>query len=591
MLNDSTRNVAFQKAIQYWIGSGESSSFMDIGAGTSLLSLYAAESDYFKQIYAVECSPTMSLIARKVLKKNSKENQVQIIEKHSKDVRVGSEIDEKVSLIVSETLDCGVFGEGILDTLIHAKKELLKEDGQIVPWKVKIHVAGYQSKSLCSNRILINETFHEYLYLHNYRIIANNCEPYDSAYVNLVKDFQIVTNIVETLEVDFNDLEDMERHFNGEIINEFLLQSEVSNDYLDGFVTWFTLFLNPSDSQNFITTAPTSNSCWNQTLFKLKERILLKKYQVLKLSISCKDGILQINHELDIVPEKIDLIVDEDVLIYLNDDEYLREVEFAVSKHREKFTNCLDLSIFPYVGLVLLKDGRLKKLFCSKDQEDVIKKIAEKNLINLNKLIFVEKNQIVDDYDKNNFQLIILHPFHSLGDIDNQIIADYHKFSQLLTPNGLIIPKKITLCGELINSDWLIESSRVTNDDVKKFQIDKFLNELSTEIHLDLNNSLDHEKLTDPFEISEVFRDEFYHERTVEISMKNINLPIHAIFFFYKILLTDKVPEISTNRKSKSSTSFRRIAQIMNEEIFVDSSSVKLNYVQNHGIFKCDLEQ
>lgn len=592
MLNDSGRNFAFQQAIQYWVGSGTPANFIDIGAGTGLLSLYAAQANFFKNIYAIECSPTMLRIAEKVMKENSKLNQVKLIEKHSKDVKIGVDISEKASLIVSETLDCGAFGEGILDTLIHAKKELLKTDGQIVPWKVKIHVAGYQSKSLCTNRILVNETFHEYLFLHNFRLIANNCEPYDSAYVEHIQDFKIVTDSVDTLEVNFNDLENMKKCFNGEIVQKFQLQSDVSNDYLDGFVTWFTLCLNPSQSENDISSAPFSGSCWNQTLFKLKERVLLEKYQILKLAISCKDGILQIHHELDNVPGKIDLIVDEEVLIYLNDDEYLREVEFAVSKHKEKFTNCLDLSNFPYVGMLLLKDGRLKKLYCRKDQESLIRKIADKNLINPSKLMFVEKYEITNEIESVSFQLIILHPFHSFGDIDCQLICDYNKYSELLTPNGLIVPKKITICAELINSDWLVDSCRVTNSELKNLKIDKFMNELSTELHLDLNNSLDHEKLTDSFEISEIFRDEFSHERVVEVPMKNINLPIHAIFYFYKILLTDNVPEIHTNRnKAKLTSCFRRISSVLKDEIKVDGSFVKIHFHQNYGIFKCDIEQ
>lgn len=590
MLNDATRNAAFEQAIQYWIGSGSPDNFLDIGAGTGLLSLYAASANFYKNIYAIECSPTMSKIARKVVRENKLE-RVKVIEKHSRDVKIGSDMSERASLIVSETLDCGAFGEGILDTLIHAKKELLKIDGQIVPWKVKIHVAGYQSKSLCTNRILINESFHEYLFLHNFRLIANSCEPYDSAYVEHIKDFKIVTDTVDTLEVNFNDLEDMERCFSGEVVHEFQLQSDVSNDYLDGFVTWFTLFLNPSDSANDISTAPLSGSCWNQTLFKLKHRVLLDKYQVLKLAISCKDGVLQITHELDNVPGIVDLNVDEDVLLYLNDDEYLREVEFAVSKHKEKFSNCLDLSIFPYVGMVLLKDGRVKRLYCRKDQEDLIRKIADKNLINPSKLYFVEKSEISLEMENVSFQLIIMHPFHSLGDIDNQLISDFSKYSQLLAPNGLIVPKRIKLCGELINSDWLVDSSRVTNDEVKKFKIDELMNELATELHLDLNGLFEHEKLTDPFEISEIFRDEFFHERVVEVPIKNINLPIHALFYYYIIMLTEDVPEIITNRKPKLTSCFRRIARVLKDEITVDGSSVKIHYTQNSGIFKCDVEQ
>lgn len=561
---------------------------MDIGSGTGILSMYAANVGSVKSIYAIECNPTMVEISAEVFKENLRGKLVKLIPKYSTDLKVGEDIPSKASLVVSETLDSGVFGEGILESLMHAKQHLLEPDGKVVPWKVKIHVAGYKSKSLTTNQILTNETFYEYIFLNNFRLTGKRDEPYDAEYVDKVADFKLVTSSADTLEVNFNDLQSMQQHFDGSIVKEFQLESSVNNDYLDGFVVWFTLYLNEMEPENFISTEPKSGSCWTQALFKLRQRILIQMYEVLKLSISCKDGVLKIHHELDAEPDKVDFEVDLNVLKFLNDEYYLHELEYAASNYMGKKVNGLDLSPFPYVGILLLKDCRLEKLWCRKSNETLIKMIASMNVIDESSFVFLDDDDLIFTVAFAKFDLIILNPFHQLGDLDNRVICEYKSYQELLEPNGLMIPKKICLFGELINSDWLIDSCRITDIGVKRMKIDKFINNYATEIHLDLNNSLDCERLTGIFKISEIYFDDELHETTVDVPIRNTNPPVHAIFFHYIVQLAENLPEIATNRKSLMSC-FKRSAQVLRKELRVDSTSVKVSFIQNTGIVKCDV--
>lgn len=584
MLNDSARNVSFKKAIQYWIRKEGKNEVMDIGSGTGLLSMYAANVASVKSIYAVECSAMMAQISTEVFKENIRGKLIKLIMKHSMDLKVEEDIPSRVSLVVSETLDSGVFGEGILDTLIHAKQHLLTSDGKIVPWKVKLHVAGYKSKSLTTNQLLLNESFQEYLFLDNFHLVARHVEPYDAEYVSKISDFKLVTDFVETLEVDFNDLQSMSSHFDGSSVKEFVLQSNVNNDYLDGFVTWFTLYLNEMDQENIISTKPGLESCWTQALFKLRDRILLKSNQELKLSMSCKEGVLKIHHDLD-APGTNYLEVDPNVLRFLNDDEYLRELDYAVSQKNRKFVNCLDLSPFPFAGMLLLKDTRIEKLWCRKQVKELITFIASKNLISLDRIVFINEQDV---NLKATFQLIIFHPLHSLGDLNGHFLSEHSTYRKMLSEDGLMIPHKITLFGELVNSDWLVSSCRITDIGVKRMKIDRFINEYATEVHLDLDSSVECERLSGIFYISKIHFDNDLHETSVEVAMRNINLPVHGIFYHYRIQLTEGSDEISTNRKSRDSC-FKRTAQIFPKECVVESANVKILFTQNSGIVKCEV--
>lgn len=45
-------------------------------------------------------------------------------------------IDDKFNVLLSETLDCAIFGENILDNLIDAKERFMNENHVVIPAKV-----------------------------------------------------------------------------------------------------------------------------------------------------------------------------------------------------------------------------------------------------------------------------------------------------------------------------------------------------------------------------------------------------------------------------------------------------------------------
>lgn len=123
MLNDKKRNAAYKQAISNAI-SQRHDIVLDIGSGTGILSMFAIQGGA-KEVYACEMSKTMHEMGRDVLKANNMETLVHTIHKKSTDIKVGEDIPKKVSLVVTETLDCGLLGEGILTTIKHAWSNLL----------------------------------------------------------------------------------------------------------------------------------------------------------------------------------------------------------------------------------------------------------------------------------------------------------------------------------------------------------------------------------------------------------------------------------------------------------------------------------
>lgn len=98
MLNDRKRNETFNKAIKKKVHLGYDT-VLDIGTGTGLLSLYAHDAGA-KKVYACDCSPVMSDIAKKVFHKN-KADSIKLISKASNSLKIPQDISERYFIFSS----------------------------------------------------------------------------------------------------------------------------------------------------------------------------------------------------------------------------------------------------------------------------------------------------------------------------------------------------------------------------------------------------------------------------------------------------------------------------------------------------------
>lgn len=64
-------------------------------------------------------------VSQDVLKANNMSENVLLVNKKSTEITVGDDIPSRVNLVVTETMDCGLLGEGILKTMSHAWEHLL----------------------------------------------------------------------------------------------------------------------------------------------------------------------------------------------------------------------------------------------------------------------------------------------------------------------------------------------------------------------------------------------------------------------------------------------------------------------------------
>ena len=154
MMNEHGRNEAYQKAMNAAIRGGDV--VLDIGTGAGLLSMIAADCGA-KKIITCEMSKTISKIAKKIIQKNGFDHKISVINKNSKDLIIGRDINKKVDILVSEILSSEFVGEGIQTTVLDAKKRLLKKTGRMIPEGGTIMIALIENTGKLAKEIFVDQ--------------------------------------------------------------------------------------------------------------------------------------------------------------------------------------------------------------------------------------------------------------------------------------------------------------------------------------------------------------------------------------------------------------------------------------------------
>lgn len=135
MLADSHRNDAYEKALKKAVKPG--SRVLDIGTGSGLLSMMAARAGA-GQVVACEMHERLAQTAQEIVALNGFSESIQVHHKKSTLLHIGQELPERVDVVVSEILDVGALGEGVLPSIRHAVKQLAKPNATLIPAAIKI---------------------------------------------------------------------------------------------------------------------------------------------------------------------------------------------------------------------------------------------------------------------------------------------------------------------------------------------------------------------------------------------------------------------------------------------------------------------
>jgi type II protein arginine methyltransferase len=137
MINDERRNQAYDAAIKKCM---QGHRVVDIGGGSGLLAMMAARAGA-DQVVTVERVGDMAECATRVLDSNGFGDTIKVVHGSSLDLKpeaLGIKDGARPTVVLSEVLDDGLLGEGVIPTVAHARRELAVPNALVIPAAAKV---------------------------------------------------------------------------------------------------------------------------------------------------------------------------------------------------------------------------------------------------------------------------------------------------------------------------------------------------------------------------------------------------------------------------------------------------------------------
>eukprot|EP00887_Chlorella_sp_A99_P004236 scaffold15.g4236.t1 len=242
-----TSITACQAAQLPWCSHCGCKAVMDVGCGSGILSLFAAQAGA-RVVYAVEASD-MALFARQLAAANPEVGQrIRVL--HGKVEEV--EVPEQVDVLVSEPMGTLLVNERMIESFLYARDRFLKPGGKMYPRLGRIHLAAF------CDELLHGEVAQKALFFTNSAFYGVDLTclqaPAAAGYFSQVVVDQIPPNVLVsncvTKTFDFATCGEAE-------LQDISIPISVAVPCtVHGIASWFDVLFDGSQSQRWLSTAP-----------------------------------------------------------------------------------------------------------------------------------------------------------------------------------------------------------------------------------------------------------------------------------------------------------------------------------------------
>ncbi|XP_057976335.1 probable protein arginine N-methyltransferase 3 [Malania oleifera] len=309
MISDKVRTDAYRQAILSNPSLLNGAVVMDVGCGTGILSLFAAQAGA-SRVIAIEASDKMATVATQIAKDNgllcsdspNKHSNhctgvIQVVQGMVEELDKSMQIQpHSIDVLLSEWMGYCLLYESMLSSVLFARDQWLKPGGAILPDLATIFVAGFGRGST-------SVPFWENVYGFNMSCIGREVleDAAQAPIVDVVDSQDIVTDAVVLQTFDLGRMKIDEMDFTSSIelepkLDNLIKETECSTTLCYGVVLWFeTGFTSRfcKEMPTVLSTSPyTPRTHWSQTLLTFREPIALAsgKYNADKLAAVGSDA-------------------------------------------------------------------------------------------------------------------------------------------------------------------------------------------------------------------------------------------------------------------------------------------------------------
>lgn len=288
MLKDTVRTLAYKHAIQRNKHLFKDKIVLDVGCGTGILCMFAAEAGA-KLVIGVDMSRMIDT-AREIVATNGFQDRIQLLRGKMEEVTLPV---EKVDIIISEWMGYCLLYESMLDTVLYARDRYLVPGGLIFPDQATMFLTGIEDSEYKEEKI----GYWKDVYGFDMSVIGNMAlrEPLVD-HVDGPK--AVCTDCVPLVTINIHTVQKGDLDFS----IPFTLFAKRS-DWLHAMLVYFSCTFNFGTKPVTFSTGPFDKyTHWKQTVMYLPRDLTLEVGDVVEGRFSCKPNVH--NHrELDLTLE------------------------------------------------------------------------------------------------------------------------------------------------------------------------------------------------------------------------------------------------------------------------------------------------
>ncbi|XP_028399544.1 protein arginine N-methyltransferase 3-like [Dendronephthya gigantea] len=274
MLKDKVRTLSYKNFTHKNRHLFEGKVVLDVGCGSGILSIFAAQSGA-RKVFGIDKS-SIVYHAMDIVRENKLDNIVTLRRGKVEDINLDV---EKVDIIISEWMGYFLLFESMLDTVLFARDKWMAPDGKVYPDICTMSIVGVEDKKRMEDKI----TFWEDVYGVKMSCMKNLVlsEPV----VDIVDPNTIVTSNCVLKEINVNKVTTESLDFK----SDFQLQA-LRDGNLNIIVGYFDIMFEENCTEKIsFSTHPTSPPThWKQTLFYLESPLALRKDELIDGTLQCR---------------------------------------------------------------------------------------------------------------------------------------------------------------------------------------------------------------------------------------------------------------------------------------------------------------
>uniref|UniRef100_A0A8D8Y6V7 type I protein arginine methyltransferase n=3 Tax=Cacopsylla melanoneura TaxID=428564 RepID=A0A8D8Y6V7_9HEMI len=272
MIKDTVRTESYKTAILSNRAVFQDKHVIDVGAGTGILSIFAAQAGA-SRVYAVEKSD-IAYETIDIVRTNKYDTQIEVFHKLLEEIELPV---DKVDVIVSEWMGYFLLFETMIDSVIDARDKFLRPGGVVCPNRFTMSLAGAFAEDLYKDLVTFWSDVHGLDMSVMTRLVYCDVQVTTLPPASLVTSPSLLTSI---------DLTTASKSC-VEFSSPFSLEA-AQDTRLNCLVAWFDTYFDLPEPVMFSTGPEATPTHWKQSVFLLKKPLLLAKGEKLEGTLTCE---------------------------------------------------------------------------------------------------------------------------------------------------------------------------------------------------------------------------------------------------------------------------------------------------------------